>query len=41
MQQRHEGAYFTALISAEAKTVTVYLRKETGALKVVGVERSW
>ena len=37
----NEEAYFTSRISAEAKTVTVYLRKETGALKVVGVERSW
>ena len=38
-----EGAYFAAMIAGEeaAKTVTVYLRKETGGWKVVGVERSW
>ena len=38
-----EGAYFAAMIAGEeaAKTVTVYLRKEAGGWKVVGVERSW
>jgi hypothetical protein len=37
------GSYFAARIHAEdkAKTVTVYLRKNDGRLKVVGLDRTW
>ena len=38
-----QGAYFAAVITGEeaAKTATVYLRKEAGGWKVVGIEHSW
>lgn len=37
------GAYYSAEISAGEpdKTVTVYIRKEVGSFKLVGIERSW
>ena len=38
------GGYFSAKIhvrSDDHKTVTVYLRKKSGALEVVGIERTW
>ena len=37
------GSYFAATIRGEdeAKTVTVYIRKQSSGYKVVGVDRTW
>ncbi len=37
------GSYFAATIQGEdeEKTVTVYIRKEGGGYKVVGIDRTW
>ena len=38
-----EGSYFAARITGSdaSKTVMAYLRKETGGIKVVGIDRTW
>ena len=37
------GSDFAATITGEdeAKTVTVYVRKEGSAVKIIGIDRSW
>ena len=39
----HDRAYFAARLQAEntRKTATVYLRRQEGGFKVVGVDRTW
>lgn len=43
MKTAETGFYCSALISAgePEKTVTIYMRKESGGYRLVGVERSW
>lgn len=43
MLDAEAGSYFAASIHGEdkQKTVTVYLRKQSGGVKVVGIDRSW
>ena len=43
VKQAKNGSYFAATITGEdeAKTVTVYVRKEGSAVKIIGIDRSW
>ena len=43
VQTAEKGSYFAASIQGEdeAKTVTVYIRKQSGGYKVVGIDRTW
>ncbi len=43
VKQAKNSSYFAATITGEdeAKTVTVYVRKEGSAVKIIGIDRSW
>ena len=43
VKQAKNSSYFAATITGEdeAKTVTVYVRKEGSAVKIIGFDRSW